>query len=352
MSDSQFATLAEIQAQAAAWRDVLADLAAKTQSVRSAAPQVAGAEIILMGCGSPYYLLQSAESVYRGAWGLNAYALPGSELIFYPETALAEGAPSALIVASRSGETTEVLRAVESFRKRSSGPVFAVTCYAGSALDRMADVTVIAEAAIEVSLAQTRSFTSMYLGVLGIGALLAGGPVPDVYGMLPALVDPLIAAHHDLARALGEEINLERLFYLGSGPLHGLAREAMLKMKEMALTYSEAYHVLEFRHGPMAMVNDRSLVVGMLSERALVHEAAVLGEMKARGATVLAVTPERLPEGLATHQVVLPAGLSDWERGALYLPVPQMLAYYRSVIKGLNPDEPRNLTAYVTLDMA
>ena len=102
----------------------------------------------------------------------------------------------------------------------------------------------------------------------------------------------------------------------------------------------------------MAMVNDRSLVVGFLSEDALPYEAAVLAEMRQRGADVLALTPTPLKPEQADYQARLPSGYSDMERSPLYLPVLHLLSYYQTLQKGLNPDKPNNLNAVVSLDGA
>ena len=80
------------------------------------------------------------------------------------------------------------------------------------------------------------------------------------------------AAAHDL----GANLALDRFYFLGSGIRYGLACEANLKMKEMTLTHSEAFHFLEFRHGPMSMVNSETAVIGLLSDANRVHEMAVL----------------------------------------------------------------------------
>jgi glucosamine--fructose-6-phosphate aminotransferase (isomerizing) len=124
----------------------------------------------------------------------------------------------------------------------------------------------------------------------------------------------------------------------------------MLKMKEMSLSLSEAYQFMEFRHGPMSMANDKTLILGMVSEAGWEYEAAVLSEMRARGATVLAITPKSLPPACADEQVLLPAGLTDLERGALYLPTLHQIIYAHTLRKGLNPDLPNNLTAVINLD--
>ena len=131
--------------------------------------------------------------------------------------------------------------------------------------------------------------------------------------------------------------------------MYGIACEAMLKMKEMSISYSEAFHFMEFRHGPKSMVDENGLVVGLLSQRASRHEAPVLAECMQMGGSGLAISPG--VQGIeATHRVLLPHDVPEWARPVLYLPVLQLMAYYRSVNKSLDPDNPRNLTAVVELD--
>ena len=146
-------------------------------------------------------------------------------------------------------------------------------------------------------------------------------------------------------------MDIERIYFLGGGPFYGLANEAMLKTKEMSLSHSEAYHSLEFRHGPMSMVNEHTLVVGLLSDTGLAEELRVLKDMQELGARTLAFIEDvsAMAEWRADHIVELRSGLGEWERGPLCLPVLQRIAYYRAVAKGLDPDRPHNLTAVVEL---
>ena len=139
------------------------------------------------------------------------------------------------------------------------------------------------------------------------------------------------------------------MFFLGSGPRYGLACEAMLKLKEMSLTTSEAYHFLEFRHGPKSMVDEGTLVVGLLSEAAREAEVAVLREMKELGGRILVLTEAKDGLDWADHVVCFQSDLPEVTRLPLYLPTLQLLAYYRAVGKGLDPDAPRNLDAVVQL---
>jgi glucosamine--fructose-6-phosphate aminotransferase (isomerizing) len=148
-------------------------------------------------------------------------------------------------------------------------------------------MALIVREAQEQSIAQTRSFSSMLVLAQAWAWLLANGEHLQTLSSLPAIGDRLISENLDLAQQLGEDRGLDRFFFLGSGPQYGLACEAMLKMKEMSLSYSEAFPFMEFRHGPMSMVNDATLIVGLLSDAARDYEVAVLEEMRALGARTL-----------------------------------------------------------------
>jgi glucosamine--fructose-6-phosphate aminotransferase (isomerizing) len=145
-----------------------------------------------------------------------------------------------------------------------------------------------------------------------------------------------------LAAELGSDAALDRFYFLGSGVRYGMACEASLKMKEMSLSHSEPFYFLEFRHGPKSMVTPGTLVVGLLSDAQRQPEQAVLDEMRGLGGRVLAL-------GESGADVAIQSGLSEPARSGLYLLVLQLLAYARARHKGLNPDQPTNLDAFVAL---
>lgn len=348
--DGAFHTHGEILSQPAVWRATLRDLAAQAEAARELVRVDGPPTLLITGCGSPFFLARSAAAGYRLLAGAPAHALPASELMLFPEQALA-CRPDLVVAVSRSGATTEVLRGVEAATARTGAPALAITCYDDTPLAQLARRTLVAREAHERSLAQTRSFTSMLLAAQLVGAALAGRR-PAALAELPDACAALLGEHGGLARELGRDATIQRFFFLGGGPLYGLACEAMLKMKEMSLSFSEAYHALEFRHGPMAMVDRSTLVVGMLTEAGHAHERAVLAEMRALGARVLALTPRALTPAHADVQVLLPEGMADAERGALYLPLLQLMTFHRARLNGLDPDLPTNLNAVVHLDVA
>ena len=260
----------------------------------------------------------------------------------YPAAAYVEG-KKLLVAVSRSAETTETVQAATAFRREREGEVVVVTNYPDLPLTELGTITIAIPAGQEESIAQTRSFASMYVATAAMAATLAGRTdLVEAMQRLPEVGDRLLAEYGDLAHALGSDLARDRFYFLGSGPRYGLACEMNLKMKEMTLTHSEPFHLLEFRHGPKSMVGTSTVIVGMLSDGNRAYEAAVLDEMGPLGARVLSL-------GEADAEVAFRSGVPEAVRNVLYLPVLQLMAYHRAMAKGLNPDEPTNLDAVVKL---
>jgi len=342
-------TLAEILSQPQVWPEALTAVQAKADDLARFWHNQGFDQVIVTGCGSTYYLAHFGAVLLQSQTGTPARAYPASELTLFPDSCFDPKANTLLLAVSRSGETTETIAAVNLFRKRYQGKVLVVTNYSESKLAQNADLMVAIDAAREESVAQTRSFSSMAVVVEALAGIFAGKP-HDLSG-LPGVAGRLLRDYQPLAQRLGEDPKIERFFFLGSNALYGLACEAMLKMKEMSLSYSEAYHMLEFRHGPMSMVNEHTLVTGLLSDAGFQHESAVLREMSERGAQIMAIT-EAPNADLATfaNVVALKTGLPLYGRAIAYLPVMQLMAYYRAIFNGQNPDQPANLHAVIQLD--
>jgi len=339
-------TRTEIFSQPEAWADAL-------EVVQQAAPNllpllsVDYRQVLFTGCGSTYYLSLAAAALFQELTGRIARAVPGGELLLNPSTVVTgiNTGDTLLVAISRSGSTTETVRAVEQFKRQKRGPVIVITNYGDQPLAGLADVPLVIEKGQEESVAQTRSFASMVVAATALAALASGDEqLLKKMEKLPDAGRKLLAVYEPVARKFGENLAYDRFYFLGSGNRYGLACEVNLKMKEMTLTHSEPFHFLEFRHGPMSMVTGSAVVVGLLSEKNFSHESAVLNEMQAKGGSIFT-----LAETGAT--VSFESGIPESVRGVLYLPVLQLIAFYRSLAKGLDPDCPTNLTAVVKLDL-
>jgi glucosamine--fructose-6-phosphate aminotransferase (isomerizing) len=349
MTTSHF-TWQEIISQSQTWQQTLDAFFDIKSSLDSFLSRAVFDRILVVGCGSTHYLAQSATAMIAQLTGISTHAVPSSELWLFPNVVAPAG--TMLITISRSGTTTETLWALERFQETMRGPILTITCYPDSPLAKGADFVLASPDAQEQSVAQTRSFTSMLLLTQCLAASLAHdtGRLEQI-NRLPGALEAMIKRCGDLPQQLGADLDIERIYFLGGGPLYGLANEAMLKTKEMSLSYSEAYHPLEFRHGPMSMVNEHTLVVELFSDTAQGQELHVLKDMHQLGARTLALVEDaRVFTDWQPDQIVqLLSGLDEWGRGPLYLPVLQRMAFHRAVAKGLDPDRPTNLTAVVKL---
>jgi len=334
-------TYEEIKTQPEAWQDALDTVKINRLDLP---PLFKDCEqVIFTGCGSTYYLSLAAAALFQELTGISARAVPGGDLLLYPKNTFTKQ-KTTLVAVSRSGSTSETVKVVERYRQQKQGPILVVTNYGDQPLAELADVALVIAKGQESSVAQTRSFASMYVATTAMTAWVANqDQLADSMQSLTEAGEKMIQKYEPGARELGENLAYDRFYFLGSGPRYGLACETNLKMKEMTLTHSEPFHFLEFRHGPMSMVTHTTIVAGFLSDSNRQHEQKVLDEMSELGATVIGL-------GEMNAAIQFQSGLAETVRNVLYLPFLQMLAYYRSMAKGLNPDQPSHLSAVVKLN--
>jgi glucosamine--fructose-6-phosphate aminotransferase (isomerizing) len=344
-------TRQEIQSQPEAWAAALQVLNETRQNILDLNPGHRYSQILFTGCGSTYYLALAAASLTQALTGLTNRAFPASELWLSPHSSYVEG-KTLLVAVSRSGETTETLRACEAFLQDKRGDLLTLSCYEDMPLAKMGALNIVLPSGQEQSVAQTRAFSCLYLGTVALACLWASRfDLFDALGRLPAVGRRILDNCASLAVELGSDPGLERFYWLGSGPRHGLACELSLKMKEMSLTHSEPFHFMEFRHGPKSMVTPQALVIGLRSTVNGSPEASVLEDVKAINGRTLDITEDgsEAEFGGADRKVLFDSGLDEAIRNVLYLPVGQLIAFERSLSKGLNPDRPTNLDTVVKL---
>ncbi len=344
-------TLTEIEDQPRAWHKTLAGIKDKRKAIETILQRCGPANVVFCGAGSSYYLGLSAASFFQKITGRRTCAFPSSELFIFTSPLGHEDSRSFLLVPiSRSGRTTETVLAIKSAKASYSSTCLAISCYPDSDMAKVSDLTLVAKGAQEESVVMTKAFTSMLIATQGLGYLAVSRPL-DPLQVLPAAVERSLAEAHALVKSLLSEAQYERYVYLGAGPLYGLAQEGMLKMKEMALEASEAFHPLEFRHGPKAIITERTLIVLLLSDSGKKYETSLVRDLKPLGARFLIVgeeIPDKLKEA-SNYCLELSSGLGEYDRLPLYLPALQLLGWEAAIRKGVNPDRPRHLDHVVDL---
>lgn len=302
-------------------------------------------QLIFTGCGTSFYLAQTAAHVFNLYNATPAWAVCCSELYYTPEAQI-KGKKTLILPITRKSYTTEVRRAIDKVRALPGVSTLAITCDADSKLYN--DHYVLCPETPEDSVIMTRSFTSMVL-MAEIVSLFAAGKETDIDVMkqLPAVAEKDIAAMDALAKKIVEEKPGLNLFItLGQGMMYGISNECMNKMKEMSLSNSEAYYTLEYRHGPMSLVDENTLVMLFTTPETQEEDEKLIREMESYDgvSVVMGPAPEALGGGYN-----LKVGYDTLSCAVLGSIFGQMVGYWVAQKKGLEPDTPRHLSQAIVL---
>ena len=348
----------EIHEQPSAFEKILTDTRDRIRTValeawKSKRPNT----FYLVGCGSSYYAAMIPEFYCEYYLGLNAVVLPSSEFVWY---APKPGANAPILIAlSRSGKTSETVEATRKAKKVGI-PAVAITSDSKSTMAQECAYSLDMGISTDQSLIMTKTFTGSALCSFLLGmefAKLRGEAPPrnieDELSRLPGDAKDVIQNVEEQTKKLvGSSGNIARYIYLGSGAFYGACLEGALKLRETSYVASETYHSMEFRHGPFAELQKNIQVFAVVPRgKTVAQQLTLLKEINATGATVIPISDAPEIINSFTDSIRMPESISSLFSALLYMIPMQLFAYYYAVNKGLNPDEPRNLTRYVTTEM-
>lgn len=268
---------------------------------------------------------------------------------------------SLVIVVSQSGETADTLAALRNC-KTIGATIVALTNVVGSSVSREADHVLYTLAGPEISVASTKAYTTQIIGMYMIAmtfAKILGKLKSDRLDKLkeelldlPGKVE-LVLEDKEKIKAIAEKMYKEDdMFYLGRGIDYAVALEGSLKLKEISYIHSEAYAGGELKHGPIALIEDGTEVITLLTQEALKEKmASNVVEIKARGAKVTGICYEGTKglEEVLDEIIYIPRTL-DMFAPVLSVAVLQLFSYYVAKAKGCDIDKPRNLAKSVTVE--
>jgi glutamine---fructose-6-phosphate transaminase (isomerizing) len=346
-------SLAEILSQPQFWGRCLEALERKGSLAEIRQPFRSAREWLFVGCGSSYYIALSAAAAWSSVTGMRARAIPASELLLFSEIVLAGSEDFAAVVISRSGRTSEAVRAAQVLEREKNIRVLAVTGTPDQPLEQIATATLPLLPCDEQSTVMTRSFTSMLIGLQYLAACEANNSaLLNTFSKLPGVAQKAMDGLHPRIRDFAGSRQFADYVCLGQGPLYGLACETALKVNEMSVSYAQTFHTLEFRHGPKSIVGPETLVMFLLSERGYDAECEVLQEVKGLGGTTLTITNRADMRARAASDFLIEFDieLPELVRLAPHVFAGQLTGLYTGLKKGLNPDNPRHLSRVVVLD--
>lgn len=343
----------EILSQPGCWEECFKALDENGQLEQAGKQLDKDAEYLFIGCGSSYYISQAAAASWGLITGSRAWAVPASEVLLFPDLVLNGSGRCQPILVSRSGHSSEVVRAAQYLEHTRNIRTLAISCSKGHPLDETSAYTIHLLPADEKSVVMTRSFTSMLLGLQFLATHVAHRKeITEGLRQLPAAVQPILGSVNPRIQEFVEAKTFADYVFLGQGPFFGIASEGQLKIKEMSCSYAQVFHTLEFRHGPKAIVGPETLITFLLSETGYAAEREVLEEMKELGGTTLVITnhADAVVRRKADFLVELELEVPECARLAAYLVTCQLLGLYTGLKKGYDIDRPRNLSRAVILN--
>ena len=315
-------------------------------------------QVYIVACGSAYHVGMAAQYVIEDLAGLPVRVELASE--FRYRKPLLDPAGLAVII-SQSGETADSLAALRECKEKGIRTL-AIVNVVGSSIAREADHVFYTLAGPEISVATTKAYSTQLIAsyVLALQMALVRGKISEEQcesyikelKTLPDKIGRIIEDKERLQWFASKQANAKDIFFIGRGIDYAISLEGSLKMKEISYIHSEAYAAGELKHGTISLIEDGTLVIGVLTQPELYEKTVSnMVECRSRGAYLMGLTTfgNYSIEDTADFTVYIPKTDPHFATSLAVIPL-QLLGYYVSVNKGLDVDKPRNLAKSVTVE--
>lgn len=314
--------------------------------------------VVITACGTASYAGQIAKYAFEKFARLSTEVDIASE---YRYRNPIMNKSDIFIVISQSGETADTLAAMR-LAKGAGAKVIAITNCVGSTVSREADYVIYTRAGAEISVASTKAYTTQLL-CLYLLALKAGMERQTIgkeeyekslaaLESVPQKMEEILKNESAVQKLASHQFNKEKIFYIGRRFDSASCLESALKLKEVSYMHSEAFAAGELKHGPIALVDKSTLVVAIASDPELYEKTkSNVVQVKTRGAYTLVITQDgsEIFSDTADEIMKIPSIDSAFAPMLTIIPA-QLFAYYCAVLRGNDPDKPRNLAKSVTVE--
>lgn len=314
--------------------------------------------IIIVACGSAYHVGVVGQYVIESASRIPVRVELASEFR-YRDPILNEN--DLVVVISQSGETADSLAALR-LAKEMNIKTLGIVNVVGSSIAREADYVFYTLAGPEIAVATTKAYSAQLIAIYALAIQL--GKYREIIDenryttlieemeTLPEKMDRVLSDKERIQWFASKYANAQDMYFIGRGIDYAVSLEGSLKMKEISYVHSEAYAAGEIKHGPISLIEDGTLVIGICTDKKLFEKTrSNMVEVKSRGAYLMGLTSygNYSIEDTADFTVYIPQTDPYFTTSLAIIPL-QLLGYYLSVAKGLNVDKPRNLAKSVTVE--
>ena len=315
-------------------------------------------QIYIVACGSAYHTGVVTQYVMEDLARVPVRVEVASEFRYRKPILDKNGL---VIVVSQSGETADTLAALRE-AKNQGVKTLGIVNVVGSSIAREADSVFYTLAGPEISVATTKAYSAQLIAgyILSIQFAKVLGQITDgqyanyiaELNTIPEKIEKIIEDKERLQWFASKQINAKDIFFIGRGIDYAISLEGSLKLKEISYIHSEAYAAGELKHGTISLIEDETLVIGLLTQDDLYEKTiSNMVECKSRGAYLMGVTTfgNYAIEDAVEFTTYIPKIDNHFTASLAVVPL-QLLAYYVSVAKGLDVDKPRNLAKSVTVE--
>lgn len=314
--------------------------------------------IIIVACGSAYHVGVVGQYVIESASRIPVRVELASEFR-YRDPIMNEN--DLVIVISQSGETADSLAALR-LAKKMNIKTLGIVNVVGSSIAREAHYVFYTLAGPEIAVATTKAYSAQLIAIYALAIQL--GKYREIIdeNRYTSLIEEMETLPEKMERVLSDKeriqwfaskyANAQDMYFIGRGIDYAVSLEGSLKMKEISYVHSEAYAAGEIKHGPISLIEDGTLVIGICTDKKLFEKTrSNMVEVKSRGAYLMGLTSygNYSIEDTADFTVYIPQTDPYFTTSLAIIPL-QLLGYYLSVAKGLNVDKPRNLAKSVTVE--
>ncbi len=303
--------------------------------------------LYFIACGTSYHAAMAGSVYFAQLAGRPAIPVLAPQ--FIPQYAPAVGHEDVGIFVSQSGETKDVLNALEIAEKRG------MSCYGlanviGSTLTKATSFCLPLCCGYEISVPATKTFTNQVITFLYLAYRMAGRDTHELE-RIPELMEATMNAISSQVEAVAKDINSwNDMYCLGYGATYPIALEGALKLKEITYAHCEGMLSTEFKHGPLSAVSKGFPIIFVAGPEDVPLIISGINEVKVRGARTIVISEDD-PRLRANADDVIALPKSDTQISSLLGVLPlQMLSYHMSVMRGFDPDFPRNLSKTLTVD--
>ena len=314
--------------------------------------------IYIVACGSAYHVGMAGKYVIEDLTDTPVEVDLASEFRYRNPKLMKN---SLVIVVSQSGETADSLAALR-LAKEKGVPVLGVVNVVGSSIARESDYILYTYAGPEISVATTKAYSTQLIAMYLLAIETASvkdkiseeryRELIEELGRLPEKIQKTLDDKERIQWFASKYANARDIFFIGRGLDYAISMEGSLKMKEISYIHSEAYAAGELKHGTISLIEDGTLVVGVVTQKALFEKTlSNMVEVKSRGAYLMGLTlyGNYSIEDNADFSVYVPKTEQYFTTSLAIVPL-QLMGYYVSVAKGLDVDKPRNLAKSVTVE--